>query len=127
MGRPIRVSQNTYISNDSVSLEAGRKHGSIRKSRAVFSELIVAIEAAAAQQLEDRAQREARSTSAAVSDKSYRLLWEDALQRELSLLREILDLKQRLAKLTGSNVIPLRPTSSLPVQEEVLTRCLPED
>lgn len=40
------------INNDAVSIEAGRKKGSIKKSRPVFAKLIAAIEAAVAEQAE---------------------------------------------------------------------------
>ena len=40
---PINVLKNSKINNDSVALEAGRKRGSIKKSREIFAELIEAI------------------------------------------------------------------------------------
>jgi hypothetical protein len=40
--------------------------------------------------------------------KSYRLAYEAALGREVSLLAELLELKKKLASLTGEKVIPLR-------------------
>mgnify|MGYP000194508144 CR=1 FL=1 len=46
-GKPTNVPKGTRITNDSVSLEAGRKKGTIKKSRPIFSDLIEAIDAAA--------------------------------------------------------------------------------
>ena len=46
-GKPIRVAVGTRITNDAVSLEAGRGKGTIKKSRASFAKLILEIEAAA--------------------------------------------------------------------------------
>jgi hypothetical protein len=40
--------------------------------------------------------------------KDYRLRYEAALARELSLLKELYEVKKTLAKLTGEKVIPLR-------------------
>jgi hypothetical protein len=45
--KPVNVPKGTKITNDSVSLEAGRKKGTIKRSRPIFSELIEAIDAAA--------------------------------------------------------------------------------
>jgi hypothetical protein len=35
-GRPVNVPKGSKITNDSVSLEAGRKKGTIKKSRPIF-------------------------------------------------------------------------------------------
>jgi len=48
--RPINVPKGTKINNDTVSLEAGRKRGSIKKSREVFENLIKAINKAKTEQ-----------------------------------------------------------------------------
>lgn len=45
-GKPLRVLPGTKITNDSVSLEAGRKKGTIKKSRPIFADLIAEIQAA---------------------------------------------------------------------------------
>ena len=108
---PIRVPPGTPINNNSVSLEAGRKVGSIKKSRDVFADLILSIQSAATEQTRLASKDTLDSSRALASAKDFRKLWEDGLQRELCLFREIMQLKQALAKLTGSNVIPLRPPS----------------
>lgn len=43
-GKPVIMPKGTKITNDSVSLEAGRKKGTIKKSRQIFAELIKAID-----------------------------------------------------------------------------------
>ena len=45
-GCPSRVPLGSSINKDTVALEAGRKRGSIKKSRSSFGELIAAIDAA---------------------------------------------------------------------------------
>jgi hypothetical protein len=49
--KPIRVAPGSKITNDNVSLEAGRKKGSIRKEREEFATLRNEIRAAAARQV----------------------------------------------------------------------------
>ena len=110
-GESVRVPNGTLITNNAVSLEAGRGAGSIKKSRDVFADLIVAIDEAAVEQSKGKVKLKDNLSKAQTSAKDYRKLWEDGLQREMSLLREIMELKQKLASLTGSKVIPLRPSS----------------
>ena len=45
-GCPCRVPLGSSINKDTVALEAGRKRGSIKKSRSSFGELIAAIDTA---------------------------------------------------------------------------------
>lgn len=47
-GKPINVPKDSAINNDSVALEAGRKRGTIKKSRSEHSQLIEEIRTAAA-------------------------------------------------------------------------------
>lgn len=107
-GRPTKVPKGIKITNDSVSAEAGRGKGSIKKSRPVFAELIAAIDDAAKVQIDPEAELKARVVSAKGSASKYRALWEDALAREASLLWEVYQLKSQLSKLTGGKVLPLR-------------------
>ncbi len=108
-GKPMRVAKGTRINNDNVALEAGRKKGSIKKSRPVFKDLIEAIEAAAAEQSSPEKQMTQRLEKTRGEAKSYREKWEQALCRELSLLQEVYALKKELARLRGGEVLPLRP------------------
>jgi|LakWasMet15_LOW5_FD_contig_41_574113_length_1089_multi_2_in_0_out_0_2 hypothetical protein len=107
-GKPIHVLKGVKITNDSVALEAGRKKGSIKKSRAVFSNLINAINIASAEQLQTSNGYEDKLIATKAKANQYRLELESALAREVSLLYELYEVKKQLAQLTGSNVIPLR-------------------
>lgn len=108
-GHPTRVAKGARINNDNVALEAGRKKGSIKKSRPVFKDLIEAIDAAAAEQSSPEKQMTRRLEKTRGEAQSYREKWEQALCRELSLLQEVYALKKELASLRDGDVLPLRP------------------
>lgn len=93
-GKPINVPKGTKITNDSVSLEAGRKKGTIKKSRPVFSELINAINAASATDLKPNDEMRIRLDQAKAEAAKYRTLWEEALAREVSLVKELWDARE---------------------------------
>jgi len=111
-GKPINVHKGTRITNDSVSLEAGRKKGTIKKSRPIFSELIDAIDAAAQAELKPQDETRAKLDDAKAEVDRYRTLWEEALSREVSLVRQLWDEREIWAReraaLTGDKIIPLR-------------------
>ena len=107
-GRPVNVSKGSKITNDSVSLEAGRKKGTIKKSRPIFSELIEAIDAAAKKEAKPRDEMKERLDEAKAEAGKYRKLWEEALCREVSLVKQLWDereawIKEKVA-LTGAKV-----------------------
>jgi len=108
-GRATRVPKGTKITNDSVSLEAGKGKGSIKKSRASYAELIAAVDAAAVVQANGANQQQQRLDKAKTSAEHFRECMEAGLAREVSLLHEVYSLKRQLAQLTGANVLPLRP------------------
>ena len=111
-GKPEKVSIGTKISNDSVSLEAGRKKGTIKKSRPVFSELIEAIDAATTERKPADEMREQLNLAKAEATK-YRILWEEALAREVSLVKELWDARETWAKereaMVSGKVRPMKP------------------
>lgn len=110
-GKPIRISSSTKITNDSVALEAGRNKGAIKKSRIIFSDLIIAIEIAAKEQKELSVdQRKILKLQEEV--KNIRKDLENALGRELSLLYENYQLKKQLNTLTELDIIPIRGAGS---------------
>lgn len=110
-GKPIRISSSTKITNDSVALEAGRNKGAIKKSRIIFSDLIIAIEIAAKEQKELSVdQRKILKLQEEV--KNIRKDLENALGRELSLLYENYELKKQLNTLTELDIIPIRGADS---------------
>ena len=108
-GRPTRIAKGARINNDNVALEADRKKGSIKKSRPVFKDLIEAIDASAAEQSSPEKQMTRRLEKTRGEAQGYREKWEQALCRELSLLREVYALKKELASLRGGDILPLRP------------------
>jgi hypothetical protein len=110
-GTSIIVSKGTKITNDAVALEAGRGKGSIKKSRPVFADLIAAIDEAAKTQASPVRDNQERLVKAKALAEDYRLKWEAALARELCLLRELAEVKKKLAQLTGSKILPIRGDS----------------
>ncbi|MFD1122452.1 hypothetical protein ACFQ2T_08065 [Methylophilus flavus] len=118
-GCPINVPKGTKITNDAVSLEAGRGKGSIKKSRTIYVDLIQAIDTAAAEQSKAYNQQKQKLDKAKLSAQQYRLELEAALAREVSLLYELYEVKKQLAKFTGANILPLRPEN---IHQEALDR-----
>ena len=106
-GNPENVPKGTKITNDAVSLEAGRGKGTIKKSRPVFEALIKAIDDAAAERSTPKNEQKDRLAKAKAEADLYRSNLEASLAREVSLLCQVYDLKKRIAKLTGGKVLPL--------------------
>ena len=107
-GIPLHVPKGAKITNDSVAVEAGRKKGSIKKSRDNFSNLIAAIKLAAEEQNKKSSNVQDKLNNTKIKAAQYRTDLEAALARELSLLYEVYELKKQLPKITGSNIIPIR-------------------
>jgi len=107
-GKPTRVPKGTKITNDAVALEAGRGKGSIKKSRPVFASLIEAIDQAAAKQATGANQDKERLDKAKTSAADYRQQLEAALAREVSLLKELYEVRKQLALLTIEKLLPIR-------------------
>lgn len=97
---PVRLPVGTSISKDTVALEAGRGRGSIKKSRVVFSDLIREIDAAA------KIQKDSIDKGLSLKDELdyYKSNYLKALDRELSLVIEIMDLKPKLAKASSHSL-----------------------
>lgn len=112
-GKPVRVPKSSRISNDSVSLEAGRTKGSIKKSRPVYAELIEAISLAGERQSELSTVKVGNQMldKAKLSASNYRDQFEAAVAREVSLLCEVYALRKELAQLTGAKILPIRRIS----------------
>ena len=101
--RPIHVPKGTKITNDAVSLEAGRTKGSIKKSRPLFADLILAIDVAAAEQSATHNVNQEKLVKAQAD--RYRGLYEEAIAREVSLMKENFELKRELKRLGGPSVL----------------------
>lgn len=102
--RPINVPKGSKINNDTVALEAGRKRGSIKKSRPMFLELIESIkEASEEKSFPERKYKErVKKLTNKVND--YKLLYEDSLNRELMLIERVKFLENELKKNTRNKL-----------------------
>jgi hypothetical protein len=111
-GKPVNVPKGTKITNDSVSLEAGRKKGTIKKSRPVFIDLINAIHAAEATDIKPTDELRMRLDQAKAEAAKYRTLWEEALAREVSLVKELWDAREAWKRereaMESGKVTPIR-------------------
>lgn len=107
-GKALVVAKGTRITNDAVSLEAGRRKGSIKKSRGINAPLILAIEQSRAEQSNAQNEHKARLGKAREELEQARQGLDAALCREVSLLNELYETKKQLAQLTGVKVVPLR-------------------
>jgi hypothetical protein len=107
-GHPNIISKGTKLTNDSVSVEAGRKKGSIKKSRDLFRDLIAAIAAASAEQGRPVVEQAERLNKVKQTVDGLRVQLDAALGREISLLAELYETKKKLAKLIGASVLPIR-------------------
>lgn len=110
-GKPNKVQTGTRITKDAVSLEAGRGRGSIKKSRPIFARLLDAIESASKSQIAPDTSLNAKLKDAKAEAKKYRSLWEAALAREISLMKQLWDERAEWAAeksaLTGDKVVVL--------------------
>ena len=97
------------INNDTVAIEAGRKKGSIKKSRPQFAELIEAIDAANAASERPKLEVTDRLERAKGDAKHLRTQLDESLARELSLLRQVFSLRKELTLLRGGTILPLQP------------------
>ncbi len=103
--KPINVPVGTKITNDAVSLEAGRKKGTIKKSREVFTELIEAIAEYTDKVNAPQKECEAQVEKYKAKSKEYRTLYEQALNRELMLIERVNELEKRLPGSKAANNI----------------------
>jgi len=101
--KPNILTEPYSINNDSVALEAGRKRGSIKRSRPVFSDLIASIDKAASEF--ERAFSLGQSSLELEHLKSqlkfYKEEYEKALAREVSLVLEIMELQNESLRSKG--------------------------
>lgn len=115
--KSVNVPKGTKITNDSVSLEAGRKKGTIKKSRPVFSDLIKAIDAAATAEGKPQDEMCERLDQAKAEAAKYRSLWEEALAREVSLVKELWDAREAWTKereaMVSGKVTPITKSGRL--------------
>jgi polyhydroxyalkanoate synthesis regulator phasin len=124
-GRPIVVPKGSKITNDSVALEAGRGKGSIKKSRPVFSDLINAIDEAAAEQSSMSPERQQKDQLERVKGTSQqrrkdleaitaalvsRLVEVHELKKQVRILeQQVTDLTERLTRVSTGKVQSFEP------------------
>jgi hypothetical protein len=88
-GKTLRVAKGAPINNDTVSLEAGRKKGSIKNLRPTFKDLIIAIDIAAEAEINPGDGMRDQLDRAKAEVARYRTLWDESLAREVSLVKEL--------------------------------------
>jgi hypothetical protein len=106
-----KVPPGTKITNDAVSLEAGQKKGTIKKSRPQFQELIKSIEVAAASKNNPERDQARKLEGAKENVRVLQVQLGASRERELSLISEIHQLKHDLSILTNQKIIPIRTIS----------------
>jgi hypothetical protein len=102
------ILRGAKISNDAVAIEAGRNKGSIKKSRSQFSDLIAAIDEAAALQIEGGQNPKLLLARAKQEQARLQQRLDECLAREINLVHEVFQLKKQLHQLTTGKVVPLR-------------------
>ncbi len=108
-GKPIHIKSGGRITNDTVSLEAGRGRGSIKKSRPIFTDLIAAIKEVDSNTVEPTRKIIGKIDKYRDEAQKYRQLWESALARELSLLYELHEVKEDMKKIRSDKVRDVTP------------------
>jgi len=106
VNKPIRVPINSKINNDTVALEAGRKRGTIKKSRASFSNLILEINNASQTVTNSFTSSKSHLKQLKYDISEYKEKYHQSLNREIMLLNRVAELEKELNKL--SNVTPFR-------------------
>jgi hypothetical protein len=112
-GNTVIVKKGTKITNDSVSLEAGRQKGSIKKSRKAFASLITEIEEAAEEQIRPKVDQAARLSKEKDKSNTLQERLDAALAREMSLVYELFEIKKQLTALSGEKIVPIRRSSKV--------------
>ena len=105
----LKKRKGARINNDTVAIEAGRKKGSIKKSRPQFTELIAAIDTANVATARPKLGLNERLNRAKGDAKDLQAQLDESLARELALLRQVFSLRKELAALRGGSVLPLQP------------------
>lgn len=99
------------INNDTVAVEAGRKKGTIKKSRAIYTDLIRDIDRAAAEQNLTRNPDKTKIEKYRHTAMELRRMLDAAYAREICLLAELFEAKRTIQSLSGTSVFPLRGAS----------------
>ena len=92
-GQPINVPKTSKINLDTVALEAGRKRGSIKKSRLSFAGLIFDIESAAMQHKPRGTDLSEKLKKAKEKYQELKLKYLDSINREIMLSNRVRELE----------------------------------
>jgi hypothetical protein len=103
---PNIIPRNSKINKNNVALEAGKKAGSIKKSRTSFSKLIIAIEKASEERAVKKVDFEDRFNKERIKRVTYQELYHNTLNRELMLIERLSQLEKQLKRY--DNVTPLK-------------------
>ena len=106
LGCTVRLPAGSPINKDTVALEAGRRRGSIKKSRKSFDDLITAIESAKFETASNSGCPQELLRRAKAEKQNYRELYHQALNRELMLVEKLAQLEKELMFL--KKVVPIR-------------------
>lgn len=109
--KPVILNKYTNITNDNVAIEAGRKKGSIKKSRESFVELIKAIDEASERQKIKSKDVKTKYEKAKLQSENYRKMYETSLSRELMLIKRIYDLESELSDERNSKIVNIKKRS----------------
>ncbi len=101
---PINVPKNSKINKDIVALEAGRKRGSIKRSREMFLELIEAINIASNENNAHYDKLTSKISKLKSSTQNYKELYEKAINREIMYLERINELEKLLKKKSSLSI-----------------------
>lgn len=103
--KPINIPKGSKINNDTVALEAGRKRGSIKKSRDIFSDLIKEIDDASNEKKFPTKEYEQKILKWKNKANGYRNLYEEVLNRELMLIERLRNLEIELKKSQSNKLL----------------------
>lgn len=115
--RPKVVPKGSKINNDTVALEAGKKRGSIKRSREVFIPLIEEIKSIQANEQAPKIKYEERIEKYKNKCKEYKSLYEGALNRELMLIERINELEKTIQSRRPEMVEVPKIVCELPTQK----------
>jgi len=103
-GTPLNVPHGAKINNDNVALEAGRKKGSIKKGRKIFSALIAEIKDAQSQPEDEMIKMKEKLIKFQSDRDKYKEFYESALARELMLINKINELEMTFKQLHNKKI-----------------------
>ncbi len=103
VNKPINIPKDSKINNDNVALEAGRKKGSIKKSRESFAILIEAIKEASKTQNIKTDNRDSKIEKQKDKIEELTKLYESSLNRELMLIEQLNELEKIANSRIASN------------------------